>query len=173
LKVDYVFGVNYFKKRTFHAMANATSDKEKVQEIFECLKIDGHLIKSIHRIGKKTEVNNNEDAQDPPNENEDDERNKPRNRYRPIRVVLETEEAKWKLVKSAPNIKKVKDTVHFQPYEVFITPDYTILQREREADARRALKKKRDEDPNGGWKLGRNFKLVKKTLSQENESFPE
>jgi len=32
---------------------NEISDKEKVQEIFECLKIDGHLIKSIHRIGKK------------------------------------------------------------------------------------------------------------------------
>ena len=67
-------------------------------------------------------------------------------------------------------LKKLKDTIHFQPYEVFITPDYTILQRELEADARRALKKKRDEDPNGGWKLGRNFKLVKKTPSQKKKT---
>ena len=75
-------------------------------KIFECLKIDGQSIKSMHRIGKKTEDNDNEGAYDPSNDNVDDKRSKPRNRYRPIRVVLENEDAKWKLVKSAPNIKQ-------------------------------------------------------------------
>jgi len=57
-------------------------------------------------LAKKTEDNDNEGAYDPSNDNVDDKRSKPRNRYRPIRVVLENEDAKWKLVKSAPNIKQ-------------------------------------------------------------------
>jgi len=85
---------------------NEISDKEKVLKIFECLKIDGQLIKSMHRIGKKTEDNDNEGAYDPSNDNEDDEQSKPRNRYRPIHVVLDNEDAKWKIVKSAPNKNK-------------------------------------------------------------------
>ena len=46
---------------------------------------------------------------------------------RPTRVVLDSQNIKWKVLKAAPTIKKKKDCDYFKSYEVFITPDYSIL----------------------------------------------
>lgn len=100
------------------------------------------------------------------NEPNDGNRDEVFQRHRPLRVVLENEEVKWKMVKSAPEIKKVKDAATFKAHEVFITPDNTILQKEKELQARQELKTKRAVDPNGGWKMGYNFKLVKRPVPQ-------
>lgn len=133
-----------------------TPDLTKLTEIFQCLKLDISKVKSHHRVGK-VEANNlpNATANIEPL----------RSRHRPLRVLLEDEDYKWRVVKSAPSIKKVDNAVNFVPHEVFITPDYTILQREKDAQVRSELKKKRAAQPNEGWKIGANFRLVKKPKS--------
>lgn len=111
----------------------------------------------MHRVGKKLEQDQVTDGQE----------NSIRNR--PMRVMLESEEVKWKVVKAAPDIKKVKQAALFKSHEVFITPEYTILQRERELQAIQELKKKRAIDPNGGWKKGFNFRLIKRPVPQSQD----
>ena len=141
-------------------------DRIKVEEIFELLKVDKEGIKSVHRVGSKSNKTPAEEGQGTSytytNFEDIDSRNYDReNKTRPIRVVLDSQYIKWKVLKAAPTIKKMKDCDIFKSYEVFISPDYTILQRERESSARKKLKAKRELDPNGRWKMGPNFRIVR------------
>ena len=149
---------------------NDVDDKIKVDEIFEFLKVDKEGIKSVHRVGSKSNKTPAEEGQGTSTQRDHtytnfadiDSRNYDReNKTRPIRVVLDSQDIKWKVLKAAPTIKKMKDCDFFKSYEVFITPDYTILQRERESSARKKLKAKRELDPNGRWKMGPNFRIVR------------
>lgn len=75
---------------------NDIPDADKINEILTLLKFGLKNVKSVHRVGKKNV-----------NEPNDGNRDEVFQRQRPLRVVLENKEVKWKMVKSAPEIKKV------------------------------------------------------------------
>ena len=86
-------------------------------------------VESTHRLGKKSEV-----------------------RGRPIRVITKSEQQKWKLIAQATKIRNVEIT-DYDPERVFIVPDLTKLEREKELELRKQLLAKRDAHPNEVFKI--------------------
>ena len=68
-------------------------------------------------------------------------------RPRPIRVQLQNEEDKWKVIGRATKIRQVK-TEAYETGRIFIVPDMTKLEREHDLALRNELKKKRQDSPN-------------------------
>jgi hypothetical protein len=84
---------------------------------------------------------------------------KRRDTPRPLRVVLESEEAKWSVLREAPKVRKVK-TKKFDSAKIFLTPDQTKLEREADIKLRRELKEIRNQNPNEKFTIRRG-KIVK------------
>ena len=100
--------------------------KEAVDNIFESIGFPHLDIEKIQRIGKKSS---------------------PEDSARPVKVTLASEEIKWKVIAKAPKIRDSTSKL-YNPKKIFIIPDYTQLEREREAQLRKELKEQRDKSPN-------------------------
>ena len=83
------------------------------------------------------------------------------NKPRPLRVVLESTNDKFKCLKNAPKIRSAQG-LSFNANDVFILPDMTKLERDEDTKLREALKKKRESSPNSKWII-RAKKIVQKT----------
>ena len=106
-------------------------DKETAMEIFTQIGVPDAKIENIQRIGKK---------------------NPSSERPRVIRVVLDSEEAKWKIVGRATKIRGITSPT-FDSKKIYIVPDLTKLERQREAELHKELKARREADPNGRFKI--------------------
>ena len=87
-------------------------------------------------------------------------------RGRPIRIVMKSEEEKWKLIACAPKVRKVT-TENYDTTKIFKVPDLTKFEMEKEQQVRKNLKDTRDRFPN------RKFKIKKgKVIQVEAEEQP-
>ena len=80
-------------------------------------------------------------------------------RSRPIRVILKSEEEKWKVVGRATKIRQVQTDL-YEPSKIYIVPDMTKLERDQDVELRRELKKKREDFPNDRYTI-RKGKIIK------------
>lgn len=101
-----------------------------VKEILTGVGITNAVIEKIHRIGKK-------------NQN---------GRPRPTRVIVNSEEMKWKIVGRATKIRTAASNT-FDPKKIYIAPDMTKLEREKQKELLAELKNSREADPNGKYKI--------------------
>jgi hypothetical protein len=85
-----------------------------------------------------------------------------------VKVVLPSEKAKWSAVKNGPKVRTAVD-VSFDPKNLFIVSDQTLLQRQEDVKLRESLRIRRQEDPN--WKI-RKGRLVRVKPPAEEESEP-
>ena len=107
---------------------SSEEDKELVIDMFNTIsdKNLGNEIESTHRLGKKR---------------------KEGDRSRLLRVIMTSEEKKWNIIAKAPNVRDVV-TQSYNPKKIFIIPDMTQLEREKEIEVRTELKDMRDKNPN-------------------------
>lgn len=114
-------------------------DRDQVVELMEALNFQANDISKIHgRLGKvRTD-------------------GKPRF----LKVEYKEEEMKKKILSKAVKIRDIPN-LSYDKLSVFISPDMTQIQRERDIELRKELKQKRINDPNGQWII-RGQKVVKK-----------
>ena len=90
--------------------------------------------------------------------------NTPKIRHKPIKVILESEEMKRKVLKNAPKVRNiVSDQIN--PKEIWIVPDQTRLERQVDLELRRKLKERKRLNPEKSWKIQKG-KIVEKPTTQ-------
>lgn len=146
-------------------------DSDLVTEIFDALSLPGVKFTKLDRLGAKPK---------PPAENQIDREVNDRDReqnnqaaagrtgvvrtnyvkHRPLRVILESKEDKLKLLKKGPEIRNYVSE-NFNSKYIFILPDQTRLEREKDLALRRELKNVREANPNERFQIKKG-KIVKK-----------
>ena len=100
------------------------NDTKQYEDLLKLLYLQSTSLKRVDRLGKK-----NQDGQS-----------------RRLRLILQTEEDQKKLLTNAKKLKDKEGTgFPFNPAEVFISPDLTILQREEVFSRRQKGRKKQEE----------------------------
>lgn len=119
---------------------NVMPDNELVALLFSKMKVEGEIqIQRLNRLGKVSET-----------------------RSRFIKIQLRTENDKHNILKKATQIRRINGTdLPFNPQTVFISPDLTILQRERDKALRDKLAEAKKTNPDLMIKGNR---IVKKNL---------
>ena len=85
------------------------------------------------------------------------------NKPRLLRMEVDSEESKWKILRNAARLNTGKDWS--DPSRQYINLDYTAKERELNKVLRAELKQKKD-DGETGWRI-RNFKVVKVTENKQ------
>ena len=121
-------------------------DDQLVREVFFAISVaDVPQPADVSRLGKKC----------------DDDKG------RPVGVVMSNEKAKWNATKRGPSLRSVNsDDFTFDPKNVFVVPDQTLLQRQEDVKLRESLRLNRSTDPN--WKIRRG-RLVRIKDEKEGE----
>ena len=130
------------------------TDLQTVKQIINDIGCSECEIEEIQRLGKKTR-----NSLQPEAGNSETTETQSNRRFRPVRVVLKEESDKWQIVRNATKVRKV-DSQLYDPKKIFICPDHTKLEREKDIELRKNLKKKREEFPNEKFTI-RNWKIVK------------
>ena len=86
------------------------------------------------------------------------------NKTRSLKVILNSEETKWKIIGKATKIRSMRSP-KFDCAKVFIAPDLTKLERDRDTKLRNELKSLRQSDPNGKFMI-RKGKIIKVPVHQ-------
>ena len=80
-----------------------------------------------------------------------------------FKIECKDEDTKKIILSKAVQIRHIQ-TLSYDKNTVYISPDMTILQRERDIELRKELKDKRLQDPNGHWII-RGLKVVKEVTT--------
>ena len=139
------------------------NDLEVVKQIFADIDCPDIEIETVQRLGKKpnsqSETSNDVNDTERSEEATASNRRVENQRHRPIRIIVRTEEEKRKIIRNATKVRKV-DTNHYDPKKIFILPDLTKLEREKDIDLRKNLRKKREDFPNERFVI-RNWRIIK------------
>ena len=119
-------------------------------------------IEKFERLGKRNPTRNQNlpeeaVANDEADDAAEDAAEPERPYYRPIRVEFKSVDSRTKALKQAIKIRNGANAeiTEFDHKLIFIVPDQTKLERERDLKLRKELKKKRQENPNGRYMISR------------------
>ena len=148
-----------------------TPDMDNVRAILTDIGCQNTQITAVSRLGpkKKPQPQRQTDSEPGSSNSEGNTLNtaqasqptQQQGRTRPIRVVLQDTDSKKKILKSATKIRKSKETVLYNPKNVFLVPDQTKMEREQDVALRKQLRDTRSKNPEDHFiiRKGRIIKL--------------
>lgn len=134
-----------------------SQDTDIVKAIFQDIGCEDIEIDDVARLGAKKDGRNDETANGQNRDNAantgNGDTNVPENgtkkvRHRPIRVILKSVDDKKKILKNATKVRLSQNTRLYDPKAIFIIPDQTKMERERDLELRKKLRDSRSKNPN-------------------------